>query len=113
MYSFPWLDRWWNPFRYQKWKAFWELQDLFRQIARQKREEYLKHRDELQETEKKHRDILSLLVEASLEDDGETKPLSEEEVLQNIATFFLAGHDTTATSLTAEMYFLAKHHVFT
>ncbi|KAI9295651.1 cytochrome P450 [Neoconidiobolus thromboides FSU 785] len=35
--------------------------------------------------------------------------LTTEEVVNNLATFFLAGHDTTANTLTSAVYFLAKY----
>lgn len=52
-------------------------------------------------------DILSrLLVTKDPESD---KPLTDSELRDEIRTFFLAGHETTATSLTWIHYLLAKH----
>ncbi|CAG8513792.1 12917_t:CDS:2 [Acaulospora colombiana] len=48
------------------------------------------------------RDLLTLLIKANLTDNGEGKTgdrkLSDEEVMNQIPTFFLAGHETTSTS---------------
>jgi len=54
-------------------------------------------------------DLLSLMIKATEED--ETNKLSDEEVLNDLSVFFLAGHDTTANTLTTTFYYLAKHHV--
>lgn len=35
--------------------------------------------------------------------------LTDEEISHNLFLFFLAGHDTTASSLTASLYFFAKY----
>ncbi|PVG01578.1 cytochrome P450 [Serendipita vermifera] len=47
-------------------------------------------------------DLLTLLIKANLADNGDGKTgdrkLSDEEVMNQIPTFFLAGHETTSTS---------------
>lgn len=50
-------------------------------------------------------DILSLLVSARY-DDGE--PLPDQEVLEQLLTFVIAGHETTATSLSWAFYELLR-----
>ena len=52
------------------------------------------------------KDILSLILNARSEED---EPLTEDEVRNEIVTFMLAGHETTATALTWSWYLLAKH----
>ncbi len=52
------------------------------------------------------KDILSLILNARNEEDA---PLTDEEVANEIVTFMLAGHETTATALTWTLYLLAQH----
>ncbi|KAG2236257.1 cytochrome P450 [Thamnidium elegans] len=52
------------------------------------------------------KDLLTLMIEADMREDGNT---STEELRHNIALFFLAGHDTTAHTLTFCLYNLAKN----
>lgn len=51
-------------------------------------------------------DVLSLLIAARHEDGA---ALSEREVLDQLLTFVVAGHETTATSLAWAMYELHRH----
>jgi cytochrome P450 len=55
------------------------------------------------------RDVLSLLL--ALHDDGEGS-LSGADIRNEMVTFVLAGHETTATALTWAFYLLAKHPDF-
>lgn len=59
-------------------------------------------------TEKGGKDILSILVQSNHEEDPRAQ-LSEGEMLSQIATLLLAGHDTTASTLTWLLYELSKH----
>ena len=51
-------------------------------------------------------DILSLLL-AVRDEDGDT--LSEQEILEQLLSFIVAGHETTATSLAWAMYLLHRN----
>ena len=56
---------------------------------------------------KQGKDVLSrLLIATDAEFD---QPLSDSEIKDEIRTFFLAGHETTAITLTWTLYLLAKH----
>ncbi|KAH7925485.1 cytochrome P450 [Leucogyrophana mollusca] len=59
-------------------------------------------------TEKGSKDIMSILVQSNQSEDVRFR-LSETEMLSQIATLLVAGHDTTASSLTWLLYELAKH----
>lgn len=52
-----------------------------------------------------HNDILSTLLEAK---DDEGKPFPLDELVNQIAMLFLAGHETTASALTWSLYLLSK-----
>ncbi|KAF9061340.1 cytochrome P450 [Rhodocollybia butyracea] len=58
--------------------------------------------------EKDSKDVLSVLVQANQEMDSQ-KALSEDEVLSQMATIILAGHETTASTFTMLLYQLAKN----
>ncbi|KAI8370151.1 cytochrome P450 [Choanephora cucurbitarum] len=70
-----------------------------------------RRRQEIQRGEKKsvpdsEKDLLTLLIEADLE-EGNTA--TNDELRENIALFFLAGHDTTGNALSFCLYNLAKN----
>lgn len=52
-------------------------------------------------------DLLSILVAARDEEDGTT--MSDRQVRDEIFTFFFAGHETTALSLTWALYLISQH----
>lgn len=54
-----------------------------------------------------HGDLLSILLSARDEDDGSR--MSDQQVRDEALTLFLAGHDTTALTLSWAAYLLARH----
>ncbi|KAJ3869041.1 cytochrome P450 [Lentinula novae-zelandiae] len=54
------------------------------------------------------KDVLSVLVHANQEEDPK-KRLDEDEVLSQMATMILAGHETTASTMTWILYALTKN----
>ncbi|KIJ34439.1 hypothetical protein M422DRAFT_782890 [Sphaerobolus stellatus SS14] len=54
------------------------------------------------------KDVMSLLVRANLSEDPRTK-LSSKEIIPQMTTLFLAGHDTAATTTAWFLYELAKY----
>ncbi|KAG8829956.1 hypothetical protein FRB91_007152 [Serendipita sp. 411] len=61
----------------------------------------------------KAKDLLTLLIRANLAESGTggqgDKTLSDEEVMNQIPTFLVAGHETTSTATTWALYSLASH----
>ncbi|KII91550.1 hypothetical protein PLICRDRAFT_51689 [Plicaturopsis crispa FD-325 SS-3] len=53
----------------------------------------------------KSRDLLSLLVRANTSNNGQA--LSDDDVLAQVPTFFIAGHETSSTAVTWALYQLA------
>jgi cytochrome P450 len=53
------------------------------------------------------RDLLSLLLSASSDDDGGR--MTDQQVRDEVLTLFVAGHETTATGLAWTLMLLAKH----
>jgi cytochrome P450 len=54
-----------------------------------------------------HGDLLSLLMQARDEETGAT--MTDDQLRSEALTFFVAGHETTATALTWTWYLLATH----
>ncbi|CAE7156988.1 unnamed protein product [Rhizoctonia solani] len=55
------------------------------------------------------RDLLTLLIKSNIQAENEAHRMSDEEVLSQISTFLVAGHETTSTATTWALYALAKH----
>ncbi|KAJ7851014.1 cytochrome P450 [Mycena olivaceomarginata] len=56
------------------------------------------------------RDLLSLLVRANMSKDiPESQRLSEEDVLAQVPTFLVAGHETTSTAASWALYAIAEN----
>ncbi|MDQ3052073.1 MAG: cytochrome P450 [Bacteroidota bacterium] len=58
-------------------------------------------------TSSDHNDLLSMLMEARYEDTGE--PMGNKQLRDEVMTLFVAGHETTANSLSWTMYLLSRH----
>jgi cytochrome P450 len=69
------------------------------------RVERMIHDRRAQGTDDRH-DLLSLLLAAR---DDEGRPMSDKQVRDEVVTLFIAGHETTATSLAWALYLLARH----
>jgi len=54
------------------------------------------------------KDVMSILVRANLSEDPKTK-LTDDEIIPQMTTLFLAGHDTTATTSSWMLYHLSRH----
>jgi len=57
--------------------------------------------------EREDKDILDLLISARDEDDS--TGLTEEELIHNVNIFYLAGHETSASTLAFAAHMLAEH----
>ncbi|KIJ23530.1 hypothetical protein M422DRAFT_275874 [Sphaerobolus stellatus SS14] len=57
------------------------------------------------------KDVMSILVRANLSQDPKSK-LSAEEIIPQMTTLFLAGHDTTALTSTWAIHQLSRHPEF-
>ncbi|CCO36563.1 Taurochenodeoxycholic 6 alpha-hydroxylase [Rhizoctonia solani AG-1 IB] len=55
------------------------------------------------------RDLLTLLIKSNIQAENEGHRMSDEEVLSQISTFLVAGHETTSTATTWALYALAQH----
>ncbi|KAI0768801.1 cytochrome P450 [Trametes elegans] len=68
------------------------------------------HRDGVERSDLKSRDLLTLLIKANIAKDlPASQRLSDADVIGQIPTFLLAGHETTSTSTTWALYALSTH----
>ncbi|KAG8703084.1 hypothetical protein FRC09_004364 [Ceratobasidium sp. 395] len=55
------------------------------------------------------RDLLTLLIKSNMAYENEGQRMTDDEVLGQISTFLVAGHETTSTATTWALYALTKH----
>ncbi|RUP44135.1 cytochrome P450, partial [Jimgerdemannia flammicorona] len=104
---FPFLEKmtYFFPKRAKVHKALDDMDGLFYSIIEKKREE---HRDKpYGSRDDMSKDTLDLMMEVEGLEKG--APLTSKELRDSMALFFMAGHDTTSSSLTTTVYYLAKH----
>lgn len=58
-------------------------------------------------SKEEHDDLLDMLLKARYEDDGSA--MTNEQLIDEILIFFVAGHETTANALTFTLHLLAKN----
>jgi cytochrome P450 len=88
----------WAPTRLNR--SIWSGQAALRECMQWIIDE---HKTSKHETE----DLISLLLQARDEDTH--KPLSDEEIYDEVMTVFLAGHETTGSGLAWALYEISKH----
>ncbi|KAI0658317.1 PAH-inducible cytochrome P450 monooxygenase PC-PAH 1 [Cubamyces menziesii] len=78
------------------------INNFARELIEQKTEAVLAGKNE------NKKDIMSILVKANASENPKSR-LTDEEMISQMATFLLAGHETTASSMTWMLYELARH----
>ncbi|KAK9763729.1 hypothetical protein K7432_009352 [Basidiobolus ranarum] len=99
--TFPILDRFPVGKRYKEHQAVEYFRSLMGKLAKEKAKTI---QNGPQGENEKSSDLLTALVKAWLE-----KRLKYEEMINEMIALIIAGHDTTATSLSCILYILAKH----
>ncbi len=92
----PWV---WHPGKRSMRRSGQEMRAAVRRIIAARRET-------ARNDGQSGRDILGRLLAARDAETGE--PMAEEQVIDNLLTFILAGHETTAKALTWTLYLLAR-----
>jgi len=110
-FMFHRLDRWWNPFRYHAWHALYSLGEVFDQVIEARRAT-LAAESVSGDSGTPHPDVLSCLLAATDDTQDPEQRLTNKELKDNLTIMFIAGHDTTATALTAICYLLAVHQEY-
>ncbi|PIL27010.1 cytochrome P450 [Ganoderma sinense ZZ0214-1] len=99
-------------FRYLPGKPFTRLRNLnnlFRQYGKQ----ILREQGPAVDAERKldGKDVMTLLIKANASADANTR-LDDEELIAEMFTLTLAGHETTSTTLSFVLYELARHPAY-
>lgn len=69
----------------------------------------LAHGEKMEKTSWKSRDLLSLLLRANMATDlPESQRMTDKDVLAQVPTFLVAGHETTSTATTWALYALTQ-----
>jgi len=98
LFGTRWLTMPWH--RWQSNKAAREIRGLLHAMIKPRYEAHLKGEPG------EHEDILAAFMQARDPQTGQ--PFSEEELVNQVAMLFLAGHETSASGLTWASYLLAK-----
>ncbi|KAK9659902.1 hypothetical protein K7432_018309, partial [Basidiobolus ranarum] len=98
----PFLDHPTNPIRSSDFESVEEFEKLLLEVVKKRMNQF-----ESDQSFNENSDILSSMILASKEEN--VHDFSERDLLEDLKIFFLAGHDTTANSLTSAIYYLAKH----
>ncbi|SAL96577.1 hypothetical protein [Absidia glauca] len=104
---FPILDQkflWMFPKRQEEVRTLNKFKDMLRGVIDHKRQVLKENGNGSDDDAEK--DLLTLMIESENRGEG---ILSDDELMGDIAIFFIAGHDTTAFALSAAIYYLAKH----
>ncbi|KAI8143755.1 cytochrome P450 [Fennellomyces sp. T-0311] len=94
-----------SPARNERYHSAFKLIKLLNDLADKKRAA-LAEKSDLDDIPQSEKDLLTLMLEAQMRGEGSW---TKEELLHNMALFFLAGHDTTSNSLAFCLYLLAQH----
>lgn len=76
-------------------------------LVKESREIINKVIEERRNSDKEHDDLLDMLLKAKYEDDGTS--MTNEQLIDEILIFFVAGHETTANALTFTFQLIAKN----
>ncbi|KAG2187287.1 hypothetical protein INT44_004972 [Umbelopsis vinacea] len=108
-FIFPILEKrflWALPKRRDLYRKLDDMNEIFYSVIQHKRDTLASMKHSIEDTEK---DLLTLMLEANEEAVDADHRLSDLELRDNLAIFFLAGHDTTSNALTFALYFLAAN----
>jgi cytochrome P450 len=86
-------------------KGFLSISDLTFRIVNAQMEQYIQDKKRANKESSKSRDILDL----ALTDPEYGATASMSELVDQMKTFFFAGHDTTASTISWSYYFLSHH----
>ncbi|ORX55713.1 cytochrome P-450 cyp509A1 [Hesseltinella vesiculosa] len=106
-YLFPFMDtklRWLIPGRVAGHKRMEKFLGMLGDVIDHKRAILLENKH--LGVDESERDLLTLMLEGELRGDG---TLSKDEMIHDLAIFFVAGHDTSANAMSAAIYWLARH----
>jgi len=108
-FFFPALEKyflWAFPHRRELHKKLETMNNLFNSVIEHKRQTLASKSERVDDAEK---DLLTLMLEACEDTENPEHALSNKELRDDLAIFFLAGHDTTSNALSFALYYLAAN----
>ncbi|KAI9296570.1 cytochrome P450 [Neoconidiobolus thromboides FSU 785] len=100
---FPFLDNLPIPSRIQLKKDTDRFCQLLKDLINGKREQIKKYGvDNVKSS------LLTMLIQSSDDNNSISDGLTDEEIISDVIVFFIAGHDTTAHTLSSILYYLSK-----
>ncbi|TDL26273.1 cytochrome P450 [Rickenella mellea] len=101
---FPWIER---IFPDYKTRTIKKSQEIIYRVGRELVQDKKKR---IMEGERTGKDLLSLLLKSNMSKDIDpAQRISDDDILNNINTFFFAGSDTSSLALTWAILILAEH----
>jgi cytochrome P450 len=97
----PYLNRYPMGNMAKAYKNLEEFNGFIQSLIDQRRKDMNEHKFD------NSKDLLSTLLRETAKNHED--PLTDEELVHNLNVFFVAGHDTTANTLSCGMYYLAKN----
>jgi len=94
----------------REYKRFWQTRNVIDKVSKVLVEEATEEAKKV-ELEKGKRDVMSVLVRANMSENPSLQ-LSKEEMIAQMSALTLAGHETTANTLTWLLWELSKHPHF-
>ncbi|KAJ2959562.1 hypothetical protein NQZ79_g5028 [Umbelopsis isabellina] len=107
--SFGKLPAQWFAYRRKAVKASDQLRQLLTEIIEKRKKEVLQLRQQGEDVDSHSKDLLTMLIEANLNDDDEKVYMTDSELISNLSIFYAAGHETTANAVSSMLYYLATH----
>ncbi|CAO3681708.1 unnamed protein product [Umbelopsis ramanniana] len=108
-FLFPVLDKrflWALPNRRELHRKLDDMNGVFNSIIENKRQTLANIKESTDNAEK---DLLTMMLEANAETNDTGRQLSNSELRDDLAIFFVAGHDTTSNALSFALYHLAAN----
>ncbi|KAI8070940.1 cytochrome P450 [Gongronella butleri] len=103
---FPKLDPWIGHLIPSRRRDFADVDAFTGMLSRMIDEKRAQLKERASDIDENEKDLLTLMIESEMRGEGE---LTKQELLNDLGIFFIAGHDTTAISLSSAIYWLARY----
>ncbi|KAI8577964.1 hypothetical protein K450DRAFT_249249 [Umbelopsis ramanniana AG] len=105
--SFSKLPASWFAYRQKAVVASRKFRQLLTGIVETRKQAFIESLETGHNQELIDMDLLTMLINANLNQDGSSTYLTDSELISNLAIFYAAGHETTANALSSMLYYLA------
>lgn len=100
--SFGKLPASWFAYRRKAVKASDQLRQLLTEIIEKRKKEVLQLRQQGEDVDSHSKDLLTMLIEANLNDEDEKIFMTDSELISNLSIFYAAGHEVCLTTITQD-----------